>query len=456
MTYLEAGELINDIEARYDVMSIRFKGVSVWPYLRLYLHDNISGHTEVKASASVVKLVLKSLFAYNPLRALRHYDLWLFTGCERRKRIGGKMIHRISGGISANTKSCLMIEKPHLQLGHYKRQEIEEKDIVSESWLLGLFHLTERILRLARTRIENEELMRRLLADNKLSFDYVSYVRKLNAKRLALISLLNLVRKPRLVLMECPYDAMGYIWACHQKGIRFLELQHGVAGKSHNAYNARCYEPQLQPDGICVFGSEEYRYFTQEEPQYAKSVYMTGLYMLEKADEFFVEDLFGKDREHYSKVFVVSGQNGFEERMAAFIGQVAQRHPEFLFAYIPRYPDTQLQFASDNVRVERNVNIYQYLKWADIHITMFSTTCLEAQYFKTPTIFYNDENRAVSYYGQLLKEENGAVYVNSEKEFESALDSILGKSFTYKEIYVHNHVERIEKVIKDELNLPIK
>ena len=447
MTYLEAVQLVKSIEAKYDVMSIRYRNVSVWPYLRLYLLDGISNNTEIKASGPVVRIVLKSLFAYNPFRVFKHHDVWLFTGCERRKPIGGKMVHRISGGISTNVDGCLMIEKPHLLLGHYKRKEIEEKDIVSESWLLVLFHMIERLSRIIRPRIENEDVMQRILADNNLTFDYIHYVRKLNAKRKSLLCLLRLVSKPRLVMMECPYDSMGYMWACRQKGIRFLELQHGVAGKSHNAYNALFYEPLMQPDGICVFGSEEYRYFTEEEPQYAKNVYMTGLYMLEKADECFVNDVFEKDRGRYSKIFVVSGQNGYEQQLSEFIDNVAGTHSGFLFVYVPRMADAELHFTSDNVRIARDVNIYEYLKWADIHITISSTTCLEAQYFNTPTIFFDDDKRASTYYGQLLKEENGAVYIEDVAEFDKAVEVIQSENIEYKEVFVHNHVDRILKVI---------
>ena len=449
MTYLEAVELVKDIENKYNVMSIRYKDVSVWPYLRLYLLDGVSGQTEIKASGSIIKVVLKSLFAYNPFQVFKKHDVWLFSGCERRKCIGDKMIHRISGGVTANVEQCLMIEKPDLLLGHYKKKDIEEKDIVSESWLLILFHLIERILRLSKPRIENEEEMRRILADNNLSFDYLHYVRMLNAKRLSLLWLLSMVKKPKLVLMECPYDSMGYIWACHQRSIKFLELQHGVAGKSHNAYNACYYEQITQPDGLCVFGSEEYRYFTEVEPQYAKKVYMTGLYMLEKADSFFKEDIFGKERDKYSQVIVVSGQKGYEQQLAEWIEIIAQEHKKLLFVYIPRMANEALCFNSNNVRIAKNVNIYEYLKWADIHITISSTTCLEAQYYNTPTIFYDYGGGASTYYGQLLKEKNGAVYITNTADFNSAIALIKKGSFDYKEVFVHNHVERIITVIKE-------
>ena len=395
---------------------------------------------------------MKSLFAYNPLRVFKRHDIWLLTGCERRKRIGDKMIHRISGGISANADKCLMIEKPDLLLGHYKKKDIEEKDIVSESWLLILFHLMELILRFNRPRIDNEGVMRHILEDNGLTFDYLHYVRMLNAKRLTLLWLLAIVKKPQLVLMECPYNSMGYIWACHQRGVKFLELQHGVAGASHNAYNARYYEQRMQPDGICVFGSEEYRYFTEEEPQYSKKVYMTGLYMLEKAEEFFKEDIFGKDRENYSQVIVVAGQKGFETQLAEWVDKIAINHIEILFVYIPRMANEELYFNSDNVRIARDVNIYEYLKWADMHITISSTTCLEGQYFATPTIFYDYGDRASTYYGQLLKEENGAIYIKNVDEFDKAYNTIKKGKFDYKAVFVHNHVERIVRVIQNHLN----
>lgn len=451
MTYLEAVALVKDIEERYDVMSIRYKRVSVWPFLRLFLLDKISVQTEIKASGSIIKVVLKSLFAYNPLKVFKRHDVWLFTGCERRKRIGDKMIHRISGGISSNVPSCLMIEKPDLLLGHYRKQEIEETEIVSESWMLILFHFIERCLRLTKPKIEKEEIIVRLLEESKVSFDYQHYVRMLNAKRLAMRFVLGLLRKPKLILMECPYDSMGYMWACHQLGVKFLELQHGVAGAKHNAYNALFYEPLMQPDGICVFGSEEFRYFTEEEPQYTKNVYMTGLYMLEKADKYFANDLFKKDREKYEKIVIASGQKGYEKELSSFIDKVAGCHQRLLFIYIPRMADEELHFESGNVRIERNTNIYEYLKWADIHITISSTTCLEAQYFGTPTIFYDFESRASSYYGKLLSLESGAVYISDTEEFDNAYKRVLDGKFNFKEVFVHNHVERMARVIKDYL-----
>lgn len=449
MKYLEAVELINEIGAKYDVMSIRYNGMSVWPYLRLYLLDRIAVHSELKASGSIIRVVCRSLFAYNPLQLLRHHRVWLFTGCERRKRIGDKMIHRISGGISASIDDCLMIEKPDILRGHYPKKDIEERYIVSEAWLLLLFLIIRLCLTLMRPKIANEHIMQQLLEENHLDFDYRHYVRMLNAKRLSLLFLLNITRKPELAILECPYDAMGYMWALRQKGVKILEMQHGVAGAKHNAYNAQHYEKRMQPDGICVFGSEEYRYFTEEEPQYADRVYMTGLYMLEKADEYFCKDPFVAYRKQYKSVIVVSGQNGYEEQLSAWIDKVARLNKNLFFMYIPRLENATLSLSASNIKVAKNVNIYEFLKWADVHITISSTTCLEAQYFNTPTIFFDYDHRASSYYGTLLKNDNGCYYIVKPEDFSDVLLKVMRENFSYLEVFAHGHTDRVRMAVQE-------
>ena len=308
MEALESVKLIKGIEQKYDVISIKWKGISVWPFLRLYIKDSVTSQRENKASASNIGLVLRCLFAYNPFRALKRHDIWSFTACDRRKRIGDKMVHRISGAFAAQGVNCLMIEKPLKGFGHYSRKEIEEQDIISESWLLMTFHAMEVFSRLITPKIENEDLLKKILADNNLQFNYLRYVRMLNAQRRAMRLLLLLNPKPKVVMIECPYDVMGYQCAFHEKGINVVEMQHGSLNGNHFSYNAREYEPKMNPDCVCVFGEEEYKYLTEEKPQYAPYVKMTGMYMLERADQYFSNDIFKEERKKYDSIIVISGQ----------------------------------------------------------------------------------------------------------------------------------------------------
>ena len=447
MTYLEAVALLHDIESKYDVMSIKYKGVSVWSFLRLRLLDCVSVNTEIKMSKSVMKIVLKSLFYGSPLQAWKKYDVWAFTAAERRKQVGDKMIHRISGAIVHVPEKTLMIEKPSRDFGHVARTSIEEKDIISESWMLFWSQLFKRLPLVKKSAIESHQLMEKILEDYNIKFDYLHYVRHLDAQRRAMNLTLAIFRKPKTILFECPYDSMGYLWAFHQHGLKVIELQHGVLNRNHDAYNARDYDFELNPDSICVFGVEEYNYFKRELPKYAKNVEMTGLYMLEKADKFFDTDIFTEDRKKYEHIVVVSGQAGFEEQLGEYINHVAGKHLEALFVYIPRHNDVNLNFSHDNIRFVVGVNIYQYLKWADLHITVSSTTCFEAHYFHTPTLFYYYQKMASSYYGTVFAPENAVEYLSSEEGFDEAYVRLLNCKFEYREIFAHHHLEKIEKEI---------
>lgn len=449
MEALESVKLIKGIEQKYDVMSIKWKGISVWPFLRLYIKDSVTSQRENKASASNIGLVLRCLFAYNPFRALKRHDIWSFTACDRRKRIGDKMVHRISGAFAAQGVNCLMIEKPLKGFGHYSRKEIEEQDIISESWLLMTFHAMEVFSRLITPKIENEDLLKKILVDNNLQFNYLRYVRMLNAQRRAMHLLLLLNPKPKVVMIECPYDVMGYQCAFHEKGINVVEMQHGSLNGNHFSYNAKEYEPKMNPDCVCVFGEEEYKYLTEEKPQYAPYVKMTGMYMLERADQYFSNDIFKEERKKYDSIIVISGQPAWEIPLSKFVDSIASGHDNILFVYIPRHQREDIVFNSDNVRLIHGVNIYEYLKWADIHITITSTTSLEAQYFHTPTIFYDYQNLATNYFKDFFKEENGVSFINSAQQFDYAFNKIYGHNLAYQEIFAHDHVKRLMDVVSE-------
>lgn len=451
MNAIEVVKIIKEIEKKYDVMSIKYKGVSVWPFLRLYLKDSVASNRENKASASNIKLVLRCLFAYNPLRALKRHDVWSFTACERRKRLGEKMIHRISGAFAAEGVNCLMIEKPLKGYGHYSRDEIEEKEIISEAWLLMLFHVIEVFSRWSNPKLENEDLLKQILTENNLKFNYLRYVRKLNAQRMAMQLMLKMIPKPKVAMMECPYDTMGYMWAFHDAGIKVIEMQHGSLNGKHLSYNSIDYDPRINPDCICVFGEGEYKYLTEEKPQYAKEVRSTGLYILDLADRFFNRDIFEEERKFYKAIIVVSGQPYWEEPLSSFVDAVAAEHKELLFMYIPRKHREDLRFESENVRLKNDVNIYEYLKWADIHITITSTTCMEAQFFRTPTIFFNYLNHSVNYFNDILKEENGFTYVDVPQQFKDAFHRIFKQNIEYRDFFAHNHVKRIMEVVNESI-----
>ena len=83
--------------------------------------------------------------------------------------------------------------------------------------------------------------------------------------------------------------------------------------------------------------------------------------------------------------------------------------------------------------------MYVYLKWCDIHMTVSSTTAIESQYFRKPSIIFDYENFGSLFYGNIMKKENGVFYVCNINQFYEAYKNIKKGSFRYRDFFVHNH-----------------
>lgn len=451
MTYLEAVDLIREIESKYDLMKVTYKGVSVWPLLRINIVDAITGNNDTMKSVgnSAIRQVLSTLFYYNPLSYFKKRSVWLFAGFERRKEVYGKRQLRVSGCVTSAHSETLVIEKPGKDQNRCSRKDIPEKDIVSESWLLLFVHAIAILTKWKKIRLQNVEILQKALTDNLIQFDYFSAVRILIVQKIVFDLLLAITHKPKKVIIECPYTIMGYVWSLHNKGIPVIELQHGVLNEKHYAYNSLYSSPILYPDEICVFGQDEFEYLNSEDCHYCNKVEKTGLYFMDLAKQSFTEDSFKEYRSKYEKVILVAGQRGYENVMAEYVKVAAAKTPNCLYVYVPRNADAGLVFDQDNIVYRPGVNIYEYMIWCDVHLTISSTTCLECQYYQKPTIFFNFAEMSVNYYGKVLTSKNGVVYTNSVEEYEFALNEVLTKRFAYKEVFASDTVERIRQIIEN-------
>lgn len=447
MTYLEAQELITQIERKYDVSSIRYKGVPVWPFLRLYLLDNLSTKRARGGSVSNVWLIIKRLFAYNPLCLFKKYKVWLYNAACTRKEIEGKYISCISGAIPDLCHSTLTIENPESAVPSYRKSLINDRYIISNAWSIMIIRGLEIFERPFKIKIHNESLLKKIMDDCNSDFDYRKYVRFLYNQKIVVDLLLLVSGKPNVVFMIDAYDQMGYVWSFHNHSIPVVELQHGVLNKSHIGYNCPIDTKIFAPDEICVFGEKEYKYLINKYPKYANLVTKTGMFFLDKVNEIYDKDIFSEYRLEYKKIIVVSGQTGYEEILSRFIDGAAKINKDFLYIYIPRR-FTNITFTQKNVLLKNGINIYPYLKFCDIHCTIFSTTCLEAHFFRKINIFYDYNGFSSSYYKEILDVDNGAYYVTNEYDFTCIANSIEKNNISFLELYSKDHINKINVILR--------
>lgn len=447
MKYLEGVSLIEKIEKEYTVMDIKYNGQSLWPFLRIYMLDAIALNKQIKLNKKVFVAVIKALFTYNIFALFKKYKLWIFTCVERRKTLGEKRIQRVCGVFSElyNNQS-LFIEKPAQSSPIAKRKEINEKNIISESLFFVITNIIYRLNTYPKKKITGSETIDKILKDNNINFNYQQKIRQFVSQYKSMRFVLHITHLPKAVFIECPYSSLGYVLALKEKNIPVIELQHGVLNEHHDAYNNLYYDPNLYPDGICVYGQREYDYLTKQQLNYCKNVYMSGYYFLDKANNYFTEDIFAKFRTKYKSVVLLAGQPP-ETNLLSFCKQIAEKYTEILFVYIPRNEYTESALPG-NIVIKNGVNIYQYLKWCDIHMTISSTTALESQFFSKPSIFYNFNNMAKTYYSDILNEENGCFYVYKKEEFDNAINQIKDKNFQYKQLFADNCKEKIRNVVE--------
>ncbi len=450
MSYLNGVELLRHIEKTYDVMSISFRNVPVWPFLRIYLLQ-VLGETQHqtahKVSPSKISIVLKSILKSNVLNWLKHYPVWVFNARERRKNIEDKWVQRVSGFMNELNARFLDIEKPSLTINEISPNLIEESNIVSEGIPILIAHLLERFLRFMRLKINNEHILTEIVQKYAPDFDYRYYVRYLWSQKITIKTLISLSHPPEVSLIECPYNMMGYIWGLKEKGVKIIELQHGVINKSHYAYILPYYS-SFSPDELWVYGDNELAFFRDYNPHYSNSVIATGLYILQRSKKAFVKDIFSQYRNLYDKIVVFSGQSDVKEACHKFISKASSMYPEILFVYIPRNNNETFDINMKNVLFRPGINIYEYLIWCDIHMTISSTTCLEASYFNKPTIFYDFNNLASTYYKQIFSQINCAAFISSPSDMKDAIETWdEQKNITYGNFFAPFNIDQITSLL---------
>jgi hypothetical protein len=267
--------------------------------------------------------------------------------------------------------------------------------------------------------------------------------------------ILKITKKPKLVAMVCPSTKMGFVLAFKQKNIKVIEIQHGVINKNHQAYNSIYENPQYCPNEIYVYGNIEKQVFEQELKAFInpKYVYPIGNYFLEKIKNTPILNLFAEQRKQYEIIVVIAGQEYVENQLFKFLNQAAEMNKNIFFAYIPRIEKDYSQLIKASNMGVFNGNIYECIKAGDVHATICSTTCLEANYLRKVNIFINIDNYARFYYETVFQPNSGAYFSETPSEFVSLIVAHhTEKQIAHPMFYANNHEEKIKNLIQKHLN----
>ncbi len=242
-----------------------------------------------------------------------------------------------------------------------------------------------------------------LVEDFRLRKDYYSKI--LNVKN-------------KCVILDEYYSNrhMALIHAAHEQGIPVIEMQHGLTGSKHIAYN--CLDTssvnKYFPSYIFTFGD----YWTAEMrmPECTKLIssgYPVMDYSIDSLKEllpnqkqivFYSQGSIGKKLSQMAVDFAkISKAEGYSIKYKLHPSEC--QYWRTLYPCLMDHPDIEV--------IDRNINVHEIMAVSKYHVGAGSTTLFEALAFQGSILIYStDEN----YYVDDLVARGFATYINNEQE----------------------------------------
>lgn len=435
---------IKEVETTYDVSSITVNGTQVWPFLRIVYYSKY-GECYKFNKANQNKNTLKKLkriknVFYGLENLLKKYNYLVFSDTSERKLMNGKYIDKIAEFLISKLgeKEVLLIENP-VNGSHFKRREISTKNIISLDFFRIFCYLP--LLR-SKMVVNNEVILKEINKKYKLNINYRMLISKFLCYK-NLFKVLYIIYKPKAIFINCFYSLIhqAAIYSAKKIGIKTIELQHGIINKQHPAYNIFTkLDQSFFPDYLFAFGDyvkTQQNYINPENVIPIGSMYIDYIKNEYKPSEETIK-LFKAFRKKYKKIVAISSQRILEDKLINFLKKAALLNKDILYIFVPRDVSKDYSYVnfSENIVILRHLDVYQIIKEADFHSTMWSTCALEAPVLGVPNILINIGGFAKKYYSDLLINQNVTRFVDTEREF---VDTVINWCVKGKEEIINLH-----------------
>ncbi|MBP0001024.1 MAG: hypothetical protein J7641_18830 [Cyanobacteria bacterium SID2] len=444
MSVAEEIKAIAAVEQTFDVNSVVYRGVKVWPLIRIhidYFFYQLANNANIDLSSPrpVSKLnsvdlkfsqiqeeYLKQSQTWReiltPFSFLDRTDILFFSRYENHsEKIGGKFVDRFLDPIQELCQAKYNTLKLELDFpqGREKQPRRDPSIFVNPYSCLVKENLIQKCLESSLnskfSKINNFlELQTTVKKYTELHIDetqVISQIHLLNSYYILFKDLLSVIR-PRVVFLVCYYyiAAMALIRACRELGVKTIEVQHGIQGRYHKQYASWTRIPQsgyeLLPDFFWVWSEQCQQDIMETRPsllanQECHLPIVGGNPWLGK---WLEEDLGLNERERqfldglkqYRKVVLVSLQN-FDtlSEFIEFLIPAMSHKPDEWFWLLRFHPlhqsDREVNTVLDvlktanlqnfDIQFSTEISLYALLKRCDYHLTLNSTVCHEAYAF---------------------------------------------------------------------------
>jgi|GEM_PF-1809296 len=503
-------EAIVQIEQSFDVNSVTYQGICIWPIVRLqlcFLHGVYRNNPELLPMQRSVGTRVQNLQhlkfsqisgeyiaqtqlwreVLEPFRLVKQTDVLFFSRFENHSEtVNGKFVDRFLDPIwdtcDPNFKKLkLELDCPE---SRQKQPRFEPSSLINQFPCLNKELLFRQCL-INFQRIKNFQALQQVVWD-KTGFIWLEELQLLNqlylldAYCIFFRDILTILR-PRVVFLVCYYyiAAMALVKSCHDLGIETIEVQHGIQGKYHSLYAQWTRIPlsgyELLPNRFWVW-SEQCRKdmmetrplalgnHTQHLPIVGGNAWLAKWLAedlgLQKKHELFLDQL-----NRYQKVILVSFPDLplIHELLQTLLPVMSSAGNSWLwlFRLHPLHKgDQELQLIQSTLKMLEDVTfdihlatevpLYALLKRCDYHVTQGSTVCHEAMAFGVRTgIVDPSRNNGFIYYRDQIS--SGQFdYVNQPENLLNLIEQSvrLPSGNTDKDAYINARSSTIRQALE--------
>ena len=495
MEYQRAIEIITKIEREFDVNSIKYDDIKVWPMIRLAIwkrfcqpsRDFMKPNPQLDKVKNYIRPLKQRIINFSPpfsefqqnfeLNQASPVDVVFFSRAEDHSDlINGTLINRHIDPIIQ-----LIEEIPNV---NYLKLELLTNKVALEKYprfretkylkpFLGFFksefiknfkELRKTVLEISGIDLKEEYFLNNLYLTKQYENFYFNVLSTL---------------KPRRLFLVCYYylQAMALISACKKLNIQTIDVQHGKQGKYHGMYTHWTKIPpdgyELLPDYFWSWGQESKENIKKWHPKncnHHKPIiggncwlanWINGEgYKLNLEVDHFISEL----KNHYSKLILVTLQTFQEvtDMIPTFLAKAMSEssndwiwlmrlHP-LQRSRIEEIRDYLKQYGIKNFEIEQSTSLplYALLKHSHYHVTCWSSVCYEALLFGVPTTIIHPTG--LELYQQYINEKKFS-YAETATELLNHLNQKVNLDLLREETpYIETDLELAKNTISYLLN----
>jgi hypothetical protein len=504
-----AVEAIAEIERQFDVNSLLYRDLQIWPLIRLKLWELLlypnrslpKNQLANRSSTSVIKTL--SQVVQQPLKILREVETYLnYRQSHRREIARFKALGKTD--ILFFTQAAYHTENfdgkfydPHADslidlirhqyrflkveystdLGLSKQPRVESTAFIDPSPFLAQKELAQSYFSApSSARIKNfshfQALVLEITQGVELNEDFfIQQAQLLEQHQVLWLEILSAVN-PKAVFVVFYYHVVGMalLSACRKLGILSIDIQHGKQGKYHGLYTHWTKIPEqgyaLLPDFFWSWGQESQANIHKWQPSGClshRSVIGGNRWLGRwlEGDQFITDDQetsFFESLNAKQKVILISLQH--DGLIPTFVLEAMRQspgdwlwlirlHPVKSRRKMPEIAASLSQCGINNFEIDgaNRYPLYALLRSADHHITCWSSVCYEAIAFNVSTTIVDPAGLRL--YEDYIQK-GIFTYALSSDEVLEAIQATHSKEFIQESV---SYIETSRKVAQEALQM---